>query len=174
MTNSEVQSIFQEAISMCEAVGYKPQKLYPVCKINSRKKAYGVCKEQRDRYTGAVVSTEIGVSKYFVAKANKQQMLETLVHECLHSAVGGTCGHKGEWKLAANEMSIRYNLDIERTSDYRDEQGNKILANEQVAKYQLQCPKCGKIFYYNRLCKAVKNPQNFVHPGCNIGLIRTK
>ena len=38
MTNSEVQSIFQEAISMCEAVGYKPQKLYPVCKINSRKK----------------------------------------------------------------------------------------------------------------------------------------
>lgn len=174
MTNSEVQSIFQEAISMCEAVGYKPKKLSPVCKINSRKKAYGVCKEGRNCYTGEVVSTEISVSKYFVAKANKQQMLETLVHECLHSAVGAKCGHRGEWKLAANEMSIRYNLDIERTSDYRDEQGNEILANEQVAKYQLQCPKCGKIFYYNRLCKAVKFPNCFIHPGCGVDLIRIK
>ena len=174
MTNSEVQSIFQEAISMCEAVGYKPQKLYPVCKINSRKKAYGVCKEGRNSYTGEVVSTEIGVSKYFVAKANKQQMLETLVHECLHSAVGAKCGHKGEWKTAAQKLNKLYGFDIECTSDYRDEQGNEILSNEQNCKYILKCPKCGKIFYYNRLCKAVKNPQNFVHPGCNIGLIRTK
>lgn len=174
MTNSEVQSIFQEAISMCEAVGYKPQKLSPVCKINSRKKAYGVCKEGRNSYTGEVVYTEIGVSKYFVEKANKQQMLQTLVHECLHSAVGGTCGHKGEWKIAAQKLNRLYGFDIERTNSYQDEQGNNILANEQVAKYQLQCPKCGKIFYYNRLCKAVKYPSNFVHPGCGVDLIRIK
>lgn len=174
MTNSEVQSIFNEAISMCSAAGYKPQKLSPVCKINSRKKAYGVCKELCKRLTGEVVSTEIGVSKYFVAKANKQQMLQTLVHECLHSACGAKCGHRGEWKIAANKVNCLYGLDVERANDYRDEQGEKILSNEQNAKYELKCPKCGKIFYYNRLCKAVKNPNHFVHPGCGVDLVRIK
>lgn len=174
MTNSEVQSIFQEAISMCEAVGYKPQKLSPVCKINNRKRAYGVCKEGRNSYTGEVVSTEIGVSKYFVAKANKQQMLETLVHECLHSAVGAKCGHKGEWKTAAQKLNKLYGFDIECTSDYRDEQGNEILSNEQNCKYILKCPKCGHEFYYNRLTKVVKYPSLFHHTPCKADLIRIR
>lgn len=174
MTNNEVQAIFNEAISMCSAAGYKPQKLYPICKINSRKKAYGVCKEQRNRYTKEVVSTEIGVSKYFVAKANKQQMLQTLIHECLHSAVGANEHHCGEWAVAANKVSRLYGLDITRTSNYKDEQGNGILSNEQNAKYILKCPKCGKEFYYNRASKAVKHPENFFHPSCKVDLIRIK
>lgn len=174
MTNNEVQAIFNEAISMCSAAGYKPQKLVPVCKINSRKKAYGVCKEQRKTLTGEVISTEIGVSKYFVAKANKQQMLQTLVHECLHSAVGAKCGHTGEWKAAANKVNRLYGLDIERTSDYRDEQGEKILSNEQNAKYILKCPKCGEKFYFNRMSKTVKFPSVFQHTPCKVDLIRIK
>lgn len=174
MTNNEVQAIFNEAISMCSAAGYKPQKLCPICKINSRKKAYAICKEGRNRWTGEVVSTEIGVSKYFVAKANKQQMLETLVHECLHSAVGAKQGHKGQWKIAADKVSRLYGLDIERTSNYKDEQGNGILSNEQNAKYILKCPKCGKKFYFNRMSKTVKFPSIFQHTPCKVDLIRIK
>lgn len=48
--------------------------------------------------------------------------------------------------------------------------------NHEKSKYELKCPKCGHIFYRNRMSKIVKNPGNYWHIeyGENYRLIRIK
>lgn len=174
MNDKQVQDIFRKAIAMCDESGFHSDILIQHVEYNRRKSAYGICKTHRDCFsTYSIVS----VSKYYVEQCNEQQLLETLVHECLHSwayTVGGK-GHKGAWSKAANVMSKKYNMNITRCSNYTNEDGEQILTNNaKIAKYILKCPNCGKIYTQQRMSKCVKHPEWFVCGVCKTTLERIK
>lgn len=173
MTNEQIQATYHKALAMVKAIGLTPMTTLDSTVDYSRsKKAYGCCKTKRNNYTGEL-SSKIYISKYYAEKAKEQDMLNTLCHEILHSCFVYD-GHGKQWKKAANTMNSKYGLDIQRCNSYTSENNEPIFKNDVVAKYELKCPKCGKIFYYNRMCKAVKFPSNFIHPGCGVDLIRIK
>ena len=173
MTNEQVQATYIKAVAMVKSEGFTPMGiLNSTVEFNRSKKAYGYCKTRINNRTGELFS-KIYISRYFAENAKEQDMLNTLCHEVLHSCMVYD-KHGKSWKKAADIMNRKYGLNIQRCNNYTDENGEVIFKNDSVAKYELKCPKCGKTFYYNRMCKAVKNPQNFVHTGCNVGLIRTK
>ena len=100
LTNEQVQNTFRKAIAMCDESGFHSPILIQRVEYNRCKKSYGYCKTHRDMF-GAI--STIYVSKYYVEKCNEQQLLETLVHECLHSWAFcvGENGHKGKWLQAS-------------------------------------------------------------------------
>ena len=173
LTNEQVQNTFRKAIVMCDESGFHSPILIQRVEYNRCKKSYGYCKTHRDMF-GAI--STIYVSKYYVEKCNEQQLLETLVHECLHSWAFcvGENGHKGKWLQAANVMNKKYGMNISRCADYKDENGVSIFKDEKIAKYILKCPKCGKIYTQQRMSKCVKHPDWFSCGVCRTTLERIK
>ena len=161
MTDSKVREIFNKAIQICEENGYKPVKLKPVCGYITRHNVYGICGERRYVSTGEVASTEIKINKVFVQNATEEQVLETLLHECLHSACGAKEKHGGKWKEAAKALNKRYGFNIETQSTFRDETGGTVATSKEP-KYVLQCKKCGYKYFFNRMCKTVENPSRYL------------
>lgn len=172
MTDSKVQEIFNMAVQICEENGYKPIKLVPKCGYTTRQNVFGVCAERRYKGTKEVIYTKISVNKKFAEKANEQQMLNTLLHECLHSACGADEHHGGKWALAAKTLNRRYGYQLSVTADYKDENGETI--STKADKYIIQCKCCGHKYFYSRLTKAVKNPSLYRcgHCGGNIKRIK--
>lgn len=168
MTNKRVQELFQKAIDICSNNGYKPNGLISYCFYSTDHTLFGRC---IDYYNTRIHEhqSKIYINKDFAKKATENQVLEVLIHECLHSSVGCKEGHKGKWKEAAEKLNKLYNLKIDSTEDYVDNNGNDILDEKSIAKYVLQCTNCGFKCYYRTKCKTVKNYNNgnYHCPVCN-------
>ena len=137
MTDSKVQEIFNMAVQICEDNGYKPVKLIPKCGYTTRQNVYGVCLERRYRNNKEVVYTQVKVNKKFAEKANERQMLNTLLHECLHSACGADEHHGGKWAIAAKTLNDKCGYQLSAKADFEDENGETI--NTKADKYIIQC-----------------------------------
>ena len=172
MTDSKVQEIFNMAVQICEDNGYKPVKLIPKCGYTTRQNVYGVCLERRYRNTKEVIYTQVKVNKKFAEKANEQQMLNTLLHECLHSACGADEHHGGKWAIAAKTLNDKCGYQLSAKADFEDENGETISA--KADKYIIQCKSCGNKWFYSRLSKSVKNPNLYRCGICNGELERIK
>lgn len=172
MTDSKVQEIFNMAVQICEDNGYKPVKLIPKCGYTTRQNVYGVCLERRYRNNKEVVYTQVKVNKKFAEKANEQQMLNTLLHECLHSACGADEHHGGKWAIAAKTLNDKCGYQLSAKADFKDENGKTI--STKADKYIIQCKCCGNKWFYSRLSKSVKNPNLYRCGICNGELERIK
>ena len=172
MTDSKVQEIFNMAVQICEDNGYKPVKLIPKCGYTTRQNVYGVCLERRYRNTKEVIYTQVKVNKKFAEKANEQQMLNTLLHECLHSAWGADEHHGGKWAIAAKTLNDKCGYQLSAKADFEDENGETI--STKADKYIIQWKCCGNKWFYSRLSNSVKNPNLYRCGICNGELERIK
>ena len=86
----------------------------------------------------------------------------TIMHEILH-----TCeycfNHGSEWKHIAdlvNDCYLFYNI---KRCTSAEEKGINEEIEKKEPKYILRCTKCGKLFYRDRMCDAVRYPEDCTH-----------
>lgn len=133
--------------------------------INTRaKKRWGLC----EQYIGDRVFN-IEISSRLLADEVTDVALETtILHELLHSCKGAL-NHGDTWQYYANKVNRAYGYNIKRCTS-ATEKGIEVVPEEH--KYAVECPKCGKVWYYDRLCKIVKTPNRFFCKKCNEHIVR--
>lgn len=119
-------------------------------RINPRlTRSWGRCLKKKDG------TFEIEISKIIMDDSTTEGILNTILHELIHTCKG--CFNHGEmWKRYADVLNKRYGLQIKRLS-MPEEKG----VHKEIAKYTLQCQKCGNKFRYTRKTKLVQNPDRF-------------
>ena len=159
MTNKKLQELFQKSIEICSENGYEPVKLVPYCFYSKDHNTYGKCYECYDN-KGNICMTRIAINKELVKRGTEKQIFETLLHECVHSAVGYKEGHEGKWRRAIRKLNKLYNLKIKVSPIYRDDNGDKILDEFAIAKYCVICNKCYYSKYFFSECKTIEKYKN--------------
>ena len=110
----------------------------------------GLCKKSGDKYT-----IEIS-SKLLDERVDEKTLIETVLHEQLHTCYG-CMKHTGKWKQLAQKVSAAYKLNIVRAAD------EECMPAELLPtpKYGINCQGCGEEFYRQRLSSLVKRPGNY-------------
>lgn len=112
--------------------------------------------------------------KYFKNKKDAEtKLLTTIYHELIHT-MPGCMNHGCRFLASAEIINEALNLNIQpitKTDSSYDR--DAFIMNE--SKYALKCPNCGYLYPYRKMCKAVKNPENFscIHCG-HTELVRIK
>jgi len=80
----------------------------------------------------------------------EDDILEVVIHELLHSYPEVyKDGHKGEWKVRANEIYKKYGIKVQRTNSFEKSiEKTKRKVSRKV--YQFNCWECGRTWYYYR------------------------
>jgi predicted metal-dependent hydrolase len=100
---------------------------------------------------------------YNLLYASDEEIMNTIIHEILHSCEG--CQNHGDiWKKYANIMNKKYGYNVKRATS-SEEKGLTELTY-QNAKYLLQCDKCGTIIYKSKMCRIVAHPEYFCCSKC--------
>jgi len=100
-------AVDQELRPMFKEAGYPlPKKIKVTCGWPS--KSAGRSSKQRigecwDKSASKVGNVEIIIS---MALDNTAQVLDVLIHECVHAAVGNACGHKGPFRTLAMTLGL--------------------------------------------------------------------
>lgn len=119
--------------------------------VNSRAQSrLGLCKKQGDKYT-----VEIS-SKLLDERVSEQLLIETVLHEQLHTCYG-CMKHTGRWKQLAQKVNAAYRLNIVRAAE--EEAVPEDL--QPKPKYIIKCQSCGAEIHRQRLSPVVKNPSRY-------------
>lgn len=119
--------------------------------VNSRAQSrLGLCKKLSGKYT-----VEIS-SKLLDERVDEQTLIETVLHEQLHTCYG-CMKHTGKWKQLAQKVNEAYKLNIVRAAD-EDCMPEDLLPKP---KYVIKCQDCGEKFYRQKLSPLVKRPGNY-------------
>lgn len=112
--------------------------------INPRTKSrLGLCRCREKVYTIEISATLLG----------KQDLVDqTLIHELLHTCPD-CMNHGPLWKKYAAIARQAFGFDISRTL--------QLSPVPRKHKYQLQCVRCGKMYYRDRMCSLVKAPWRY-------------
>lgn len=132
--------------------------------VNSRAQSrLGLCKRQGDSYT-----IEIS-SKLLDERVAEQTLIETVLHEQLHTCYG-CMKHTGRWKQLAERVNGAYKLNIVRAAE------EEAVPEELMPKpkYIIECQSCGERFIRHRLSPLVKNPSRYRCGKCKGKLILIK
>ena len=100
--------------------------------------------------------------KYFKAYVDndmEHEIINTLVHETLHS-LPDSHNHGKTWKKHAKTINDMFDLKIERLAP-RDKVLDMLDEEEKFNMVKLVCIRCDKETYVKKSHKAVKNPDNF-------------
>lgn len=90
--------------------------------FDNAKKRGGLCSHRFRR---------ISMSRFLVPMWTREQVEQTLLHEIAHALVGGGAGHSNIWLLKARAIGYT---------------GGRCHENETAPpRYDVVCPKCGKI-----------------------------
>lgn len=134
--------------------------------INTRAKhRWGQCK----RVSSTLNCFTININCMLLDEKNSEQaLIDTLMHELLHTCKG-CFNHKNEWKRLAEKVNEIYNYNIKRTYSEVDYE----IETEDVAepKYKIQCTGCGQVFTRQRKSKVVAHPENYRCYDCGGELI---
>lgn len=137
--------------------------------INTRAKhRWGQCIRL---YSNGLVCFTININTMLLDEKNSEQaLIDTLMHELLHTCKG-CFTHKNEWKRLAEKVNKIYNYNIKRTVsavDYGIE-----IETEDIAepKYKIQCTGCGQVYTRQRKSKVVAHPENYRCYDCGGELI---
>ena len=132
--------------------------------INTRaKNRWGQC----ERVSSILNCFTININCMLLDEKNSEQaLIDTLMHELLHTCKG-CFNHKNEWKRLAEKVNKIYNYNIKRTYslvDYGIE-----IETEDIAepKYKIQCTGCGRVYTRQRKSKVIVHPENY--RCCNCG-----
>lgn len=175
VTNETLNRLLQEEIKKAKDLDLEiSDNICPQVKIDKSRTHYGCCKYLKDLQRG------IYISKYFL-NAPKEEIRTVIMHEVLHT-IKDSRGHDYIWCNAASKvlnaydyMAGEYHLNPHPYSRNRDKLEHTSLDINSF-KYIFKCPKCGKLFGKNRMCKMVKNYDTHYHIACGkeYKLIRVK
>lgn len=159
-SQKDMNTLLEEAISQVEDAGIPvdSNKIESKLTITRATRTFGRCQE----IGGGVFS--IGISKYYKDN-DKKEVMETLVHEVLHT-VEGCFNHGTLWKRYAGLMNKKHGYDISRTSSRQMDNLMKEEVFKSIYKYSIDCDKCGRSTLRQRKSKIVKNPENY---SCSCG-----
>lgn len=120
-----------KAISMVKSEGIQTGKIIPNVKLNSKAKArWGKCKQLPSTKLYLI---EINPELF----QNEDALLETLIHEVLHT-VKDSMNHGSIWKKNANKINVKYKMNIKTTNSAAD----KGITIEKIHKYIVECEVC--------------------------------
>lgn len=103
-------------------------------------------------------------------KNDEQALIDTLMHELLHTCKG-CFNHKNEWKRLAEKVNKIYNYNIKRTVSEVDYGIEIETENITEPKYKIQCSKCGKVYTRQRKSKVITHSENYRCYDCGGKLI---
>jgi predicted SprT family Zn-dependent metalloprotease len=115
----------------------------------------------------------IRLNKLYAETAEHDDVMETLVHEILHTLPHGM-KHTGEWKYYASVIHNYNGMNIKRLHEATE--GTKayeaIRPHKTIAMtYVVHCPNCGDLKHYERRSKAVisiqKQEKRYMCPKCH-------
>lgn len=98
----------------------------------------GICKRYRGKGYCTIEVSEV------LFQLSDDEIINTLIHEILHT-FKDTDGHKGKWKIYADEISKNTKYKITRLAD-----SSNIVIDY---RYQITCKSCGLIKNNHRLSK---------------------
>lgn len=158
--DKQLYMVLQNAIEIAKECGLKPGEITSV-KVNGRlSRALGRCRQSRD-YRGF----HIEINKKVAEKCDYRFIMQTMLHEVVHTCDG--CWNHGEgFKSAARKIMAKYpEYDIQRTNNPVKENsaGDSYLRSY---KYLVRCSKCGEVVGKDRMCDFVKYPKLYRHIHC--------
>ena len=140
-----------EALLDALKIKYSKNIRYTVNRLNRRAQSrLGLCKKQGGRYT-----VEIS-SKLLDERTSVQTLIETILHEQLHTCYG-CMKHTGRWKLLAQRVNDAFGFSVARTAD-EDSIPEDMLPKP---KYIVRCRGCGLELPRQKLSPLVKHPERY-------------
>ena len=166
-----LHEMFDTAMEMVQACGIKTGNIVEVT-INTRaKKRFGQCHREYDIYKGGYIYS-INISSFILADdCDEYAILDTIIHEILHTCYG-CMNHGKEWKRLANIVNEEWGMIIGRCGSYSD--FSPRLAKEMEVKrenkksnYVFQCRECGQKIKRERMSDFVKHPWKYKCGKCD-------
>lgn len=146
-------SAYYQARDMVLNCGIELREIVDV-KINTRsKRTWGWCKPSDDGFI-------IEIAEVLLNKEYKEDLLNTMLHEILHTGVDAV-GHGKVWKEYAERIRSIYGIKINRC----DSRPN-VKRDESIYRHKLICTSCGHIWKYTKSCTAVRYPSRCTCPFC--------
>ena len=116
--------------------------------VNTRAQSrLGLCKKQNDRYTVEISAVLLD------ERAAEQTLIETVLHEQLHTCYG-CMKHTGRWKQLAARVNAAYGLNVKRAANDESVPGDLL----PKPKFIIKCQGCGAEFPRRKLSPLVKSP----------------
>lgn len=100
------------------------------------------------------------------------QIRETLCHELGHF-VSPKCHHDYLWKVRANKIGARWNLQMSRCTNnttFNSAAAEMRAKKSANYKYKVYCPECNTEWLYKSNCQIVQKPGRYLCSKCNKSL----
>ena len=143
--------MFNKAMDVVHDLGIETGNITDV-KLNYRaKNRFGQCRRNNVNNTYSLNFNHL----IFADESNEDEVMNTLIHEILHTCEGGMT-HKGEWKRLADYVTANTEYTISRTNSYADF-GLEPPKREKKHNYVFYCEDCGQVFIRERSSKFTRN-----------------
>ena len=147
----DYMAMFNEAMNVVEGLGIETGNIVDV-KLNYRaKNRFGQCRKNNVNNTYSLNFNHL----IFSDEANEDEVMNTLIHEILHTCEGGMT-HKGEWKRLANIVNANTKYNITRCTNYASF-GIEKPKREKKHNYVFVCEDCGQVIVRERASRFTKN-----------------
>jgi len=133
--------------------------------IPTKAQRWGDCKKNPDN------TYEIRVNKVLIKEDKREEAIQTLIHELLHT-VNKCMNHGKRWKQLAYKVSCNTSYEISRTTSC-EHKGVDIKDLKKV-NYIVKCTGCGSERVRTRMSKLVKHPEFYRCGNCGSKLERIK
>lgn len=173
VTKGPIYDLFIEVLeeAMNKDLIRSTTKDFPRLFIHKSTRALGTCYNHKN--SDGTYSTSILLSEY-ILDCPADKIRKTIVHEVGHMLAPGD-KHGYYWYVRTNRLGGKWGYEASRL-EHDEEMNNAMNAAKRavasVYKYELVCPKCGKVCgQYKSCCDAVKHPQRWRHKACGTPLI---
>lgn len=159
----DLQKLFKECKEELDCIGIKYGCIESIT-INTRaKKRWGQCKITLNSQYWENRIFSINISERLLHDdISDNSCKNTIMHEIIH-----TCeycfNHGSEWKHIADIVNDCYSFYNIKRCTSSEEKGINEEIEKKESKYILRCTKCGKLFYKDRICNAVRYPEDYTH-----------
>lgn len=127
-------------------------------RLNGRlRSTWGRCRRWPDGHF------EIELQKKMFENGSSEGIINTLIHELLHTCPG-CFNHGKQWKKHAEIVKKRFGLNITRTDTAENKGMEETQLDMEKYKYKIKCCNCGHSWLRRRKVKLVKHPDWFRCP----------
>lgn len=150
-----VDSITDYCVNVATEFGYDFD--IPV-KINGRlTRTLGQVRFVRNMITGEETPTTLEISKQLIETTTDNDIEQVIRHELSHyfswQEDGHMHGHDSVFKAICAKIGC--------THDGVSSTVERLVDEREIYKYTVYCPECGAIAHYNRMCKTLKNIEDY-------------
>lgn len=147
----DYMAMFNKAMDVVESLGIETGFIVDV-KLNYRaKNRFGQCRKNNLDNTYSLNFNHL----IFSDESDEDEVMNTLIHEILHTCEGGMT-HKGEWKRLANIVNANTKYNITRCTSYASF-GIEKPKKEKKHNYVFVCEDCGQVIVRERASNFTKN-----------------